>query len=151
MKGVYVLILEVKKPIKLEFKGKEYTLKKNFYCYVGSALGPGEYSLENRLNRHFTFNKKIFWNIDLITTNPNVKTLFALVATTKANMECNLSRSIYERGLGDVIIPKFGAHDCKRKCPTHFYRIIDEDVDRFLDELIKIFYEFGLTPKRWPE
>ena len=65
MKGSYCLIINVEKDTKIKI-GKKLGIinfKKGCYVYVGSAMN----SLESRVKRHLSDNKKKHWHIDYLT------------------------------------------------------------------------------------
>ena len=67
MKGTYCLIINVKKDVKIKI-GKvlgEIEFKKGCYLYVGSAMN----SLEKRVQRHLSKDKKKHWHIDYLLLN----------------------------------------------------------------------------------
>lgn len=71
MKGSYCLIINVEKDTKIKI-GKKLGIinfKKGCYVYVGSAMN----SLESRVKRHLSDNKKKHWHIDYLLLNKNSK------------------------------------------------------------------------------
>jgi len=44
----------------------EILFEPGLWVYVGSAMGSGSTSLENRLGRHFRKEKTIYWHIDYL-------------------------------------------------------------------------------------
>ena len=61
MIGIYVLLVELASATEIKI-GKRHKLpfKKGFYAYIGSAF----VSLEQRITRHFSTKKKLYWHID---------------------------------------------------------------------------------------
>ena len=117
MKGSYLLLLKIKKPLKIKI-GSLGLIKfqKGNYIYVGSALN----SLENRIKRHFKKTKKKHWHIDYLTTNKNVKILKAVYKISNKKLECKIAKRINKLGKP---IEKFGSSDCK--CKGHLFKIKD--------------------------
>jgi len=78
------------------------------YIYTGSA----KKNMDARIQRHLRKQKKLKWHIDYLTSHPNVK-------ITRVNLfdedECLLN----QRTSGQILIPRFGASDCKHDCESH--------------------------------
>jgi len=115
MKGVYVLVIKVTKDIKTKI-GALGNLKfeKGIYAYVGSAQN----SLEKRIARHKTKNKKLFWHIDYLLKNRNVKILKIFYKKAGKSEECRIAKRLSKINFP---IPKFGCSDCK--CETHLFKL----------------------------
>ncbi len=120
MKGAYVLLIELSKMARIFHKGTFYELPTGIYVYVGSALGHAN-AIESRVTRHLKKSKKLFWHIDKITSSPEarISSFFSILADT--SIECTVSQKLFASGNFSVPIPKFGASDCKKGCPAHFY------------------------------
>ncbi len=110
MKGIYVLVIELKKDTTVTV-GKLGTIdfEKGYYAYVGSALN----GLENRINRHLSHKKKFHWHIDYFLEKSEIKTI--IYAETLEKKECKLAKTLNEF----EIIRKFGSSDCN--CESHLY------------------------------
>ncbi len=78
------------------------------YIYTGSA----KRNMEARIQRHLSKSKKLKWHIDYLLANPN-----AQVVEIKrfSDSEC----SINQKSEGEILIPRFGASDCKNRCGSH--------------------------------
>ena len=71
MKGSYCLITNLKKDTRIKI-GKKLgiiSFKKSCYVYVGSAMN----SLESRVKRQLSDNKKKHWHIDYLLLNKNTE------------------------------------------------------------------------------
>jgi Uri superfamily endonuclease len=144
MKGAYVLIIRVKQPITVQVKSLgEIAFKSGVWVYVGSAMGDGSTSLENRLSRHFRKEKTIYWHIDhLLDANTDLEE--AIWAESRIPIECDIAQSIaacddFEGG------PRgFGASDCRRGCIAHTFFYQGEEVVQ--SRLIQVFQRLGPTP-----
>ncbi|MBN2202692.1 MAG: DUF123 domain-containing protein [Candidatus Aenigmarchaeota archaeon] len=114
--GTYVLVTFLSKDCRIKI-GSLGTIdfKKGYYCYVGSAMGPG--GLKSRTGRHKRLCKdkkaNLRWHIDYFLVNKQVS--LKKVVASKMN-ECKLSRKVGKNALG---IRGFGCSDCK--CQNHFY------------------------------
>ena len=111
-KGVYCLIIKLDqdKNIKIGKLGI-INFKKGYYCYIGSALN----SLEKRIERHKSKNKKIHWHIDYLLKFCKISNVITL--KTEKKIECSLSRRISKIALSHI--KKFGCSDCN--CHSHLY------------------------------
>jgi len=127
-RGVYILLINLKKPQKIKVgKLGEISFESGYYIYVGSAQN----SLKNRLERHRSRSKKLFWHIDyFLNSGTEIEKIF--VKEGPKSMECEMARFISKNARG---IPKFGSSDCK--CDSHFFT-------GKVDDLLKVVSEFGL-------
>ena len=67
MKGAYLLIMEIKQTVTIQIKSLgSVSFAPGEWVYVGSGMGNGSTSIENRLLRHFRDDKKIYWHIDYL-------------------------------------------------------------------------------------
>ncbi len=117
MKGVYILILEVCKDLIVRVGSLgEMRFAKGRYAYVGSAQN----NLEKRIERHRLKNKKKFWHIDYLTTNPYVRIVKFFYRNTRKLGECRIANNLSKIG---IPIKDFGCSDCN--CRSHLFRIGD--------------------------
>ena len=119
MKGIYALILNVRKEFSSDVGSlNKIKFKEGKYLYVGSALN----SLEKRLQRHISKEKKIHWHIDYLTTSrhSSIEKIFYL--ETESKLECKLSQNIAKLP-NTVPIKRFGSTDCKSGCESHLYHV----------------------------
>lgn len=144
MKGVYALIIYIPDEIDITAGALgRITLVQGNYVYVGSAMGTGSTSLENRLARHFSDTKTVHWHIDYLL-KADVGREKVVWAKTDKSMECDVAERMkscndFEQGpLG------FGASDCTRNCGTHLFRQCAED--NTAETLEGIFQDSGLIP-----
>jgi len=145
MKGVYVLVIEVPENQHYIIKALgELLFEKGIWLYVGSAMGDGSTSLENRIRRHFRKEKRTHWHIDVLLQYPtNLQA--AIWAESNDFMECEVAQSI-ERI--DEFIPGprgFGASDCQNKCTTHLFHSIRSK--KVQDLVINAFTKLHLEPR----
>jgi len=115
MKGTYILIIRLEKDqsIKIGSLGS-ISFSKGYYFYVGSAFGKSV-SIESRVSRHLSKNKKLRWHIDYFLMNENAQVIDALVFEGK-KIECKLAKKLSKNF---VSIKKFGCSDCS--CKSHFF------------------------------
>ncbi|MEM3732778.1 MAG: GIY-YIG nuclease family protein, partial [Candidatus Bathyarchaeia archaeon] len=121
MKGVYTLIINVKK----DFKTKIGSLgiiefKKGVYLYTGSGIGVSS-SIEDRIKRHVTRKKKKFWHIDYLLSDDNeAKSIAAVASKSNKAYECLINNLILKHFNGEVL-KGFGSSDCF--CEAHLIKI----------------------------
>ncbi len=111
-KGIYCLLLYLKKESKIIIGKSEHIFPKGYYCYVGSALN----NLQKRIERHKKKNKKKHWHIDYFLDKGRIIKVETIL--TKKKKECWLSNKIKKLN-GETIMKKFGSTDCR--CETHLY------------------------------
>ena len=111
MKGCYCLIIEVDETseIKIGKKLGKIQFEKGFYVYVGSAMN----SLESRLKRHLSEEKKMHWHIDYLLKKAEI---VDIIYNENKKVECELSQYLASKTEG---IDDFGCSDCK--CESHLY------------------------------
>ena len=114
-------------------KAKEFPLKAGYYVYVGSAMN----SLEKRVKRHFSKEKRLHWHIDYLLREAEL--LRAYLIPSEERLEEKLSREVSSFG---EPVEGFGASDIK--VSTNLYRF-DEEPDGVL---VEILGRLGLKWKR---
>ena len=135
-KGVYCLVFKNAECFITIGALGEYHFSRGWYCYVGSALGPGGFT---RVRRHWFLHKnhdKVpSWHVDYLLLNPDFHLSYIICGRTSQKKECSLARVIDRTS-----IEGFGASDCS--CISHlFYRPSNP-----LKELKSAFQSIGLTP-----
>ena len=105
----YSLFIRVEKPqiITIGRFGSFEFISGN-YIYSGSARR----NLLARVNRHLRQEKKLRWHIDYLLSAPAVVIVKVLVSTIS---ECALVAA----GGGSILVPGFGASDCRSGCGSH--------------------------------
>lgn len=78
------------------------------YCYTGSARR----GMESRLTRHLRRDKALRWHIDYLLATPGARVTSIRLSTDK---ECLVNQSLN----GDILMPGFGASDCRQGCGSH--------------------------------
>jgi Uri superfamily endonuclease len=145
MKGVYVLIVQVKQPVKVQIKSLgETEFVPGVWVYVGSAMGTGSTSLKNRLCRHFRKEKTIYWHIDYLF-GEDTEIEKAIWAQSERHLECDLAKSIASNNEFKAGPKGFGASDCKSGCVTHIFK--HQGGKAIDDVLTEIFVGLGLQPR----
>lgn len=86
----------------------EYLFPAGIYVYTGSARR----NIQARLARHRRKNKGLHWHIDYLIAAPGVEVIDTRLAHEP---ECLLNQATP----GQVVVPGFGASDCKAGCGSH--------------------------------
>lgn len=116
MKGIYVLILRMKKSLDIRVgKLGRLHFRRGYYSYVGSAQGSGG---EKRITRHFNVarGKNITrkWHIDYLL--PHSEVICAVFSPTDDAIECVVAQLL---GKYPEALPGFGCSDCT--CESHLF------------------------------
>jgi Uri superfamily endonuclease len=144
MKGAYVLIIRVRQPTILQIKSLgKIAFKDGIWVYVGSAMGDGSTSLENRLKRHFRKEKTIYWHIDyLLDTDSEL--VEAIWAESLKPVECELAQTIAASDVFEGGPSGFGASDCRKRCGAHIF--FYQGHEDFQKKLFQLFRGLALNP-----
>ncbi len=79
------------------------------YIYTGSARR----NLEARVKRHLSQHKTCRWHIDYFLAHRHARIIDVKYSSTS---ECELN----QQQSGEILIPRFGASDCRQGCGSHF-------------------------------
>lgn len=135
--ATYILAIYVTEDLKIRVGqlGK-VSFKKGDYLYIGSAKG----CLEKRLQRHLRKEKRIFWHIDYLLKNKNVKIL--QIWTIDKKVECQAAELFCQDPAIKIIKKGFASSDCK--CLTHLFFIKDKmKAEKILKEIgFSVYYSF---------
>ncbi len=144
MKGVYVLIIEIPKTVKIRIGALgEFEFRKGLWTYVGSAMGVTSTSLKKRILRHISKKKNIHWHVDYIL-NTNSRVLDVIWSETNERKECRIAKTL-SSAEDFVDGPRgFGASDCKEQCATHIFRYIGKQTCQI--RLKKFFRSLEISP-----
>jgi len=131
--GAYLLILRLGAAEEIEV-GALGTVRfpMGTYAYAGSAL----VSLEARVLRHFSCEKKVHWHIDRLRAR--ARPVEALVMRSDEDLECMLNDMVGCMKGARPFAPGFGCSDCT--CETHLH-LLDDDglkrLERFFPERVR--------------
>nr|WP_281250602.1 GIY-YIG nuclease family protein [Thioalkalivibrio denitrificans] len=89
-----------------------FELSAGYYTYTGSARR----GMAARLKRHLSRDKRLRWHIDYLLAHPRV-TVVDVALFDEA--ECVVNRRVP----GEVIVPGFGASDCRAGCGAHLLKV----------------------------
>ena len=82
------------------------------YVYTGSALR----NFEARIRRHQSAVKKMHWHIDYLLAVPGVVLREVL---RYSSPECAINQQL----VGEIVVPGFGASDCRAACVSHLKKL----------------------------
>lgn len=105
----YQLLIELSTAQRIRIgKLGEFDFPAGRYVYTGSA----KRGLEARIVRHLSTSKRLHWHIDFLLATATAQ----LVAVLKfKEKECEVN----QRTAGRILIPGFGASDCRAGCISH--------------------------------
>ena len=111
MKGCYCLIIKLSNNSKIKIGKKlgKLDFTKGHYVYVGSAMN----SLESRIKRHLSDEKKLHWHIDYLLKKAEIT---CIIYNENKKVECELSQFLATKTDG---VKNFGCSDCD--CESHLY------------------------------
>ncbi len=135
MKGTYCLFINLNKDIEITIGKKlgEIKFKKGCYIYVGSAMN----SLETRVQRHLSNDKKKHWHVDYLLLNESSNVVNVIVNVSDKKIECDLAKLISEN---EETVPNFGCSDCK--CKSHL--IYFKDYQKAYEKTKKSFQKLNM-------
>lgn len=81
---------------------------RGLYIYTGSA----KRNMETRVMRHLSQTKKLKWHIDYLLHHEAARITYVELFS---DSECEVNKSVD----GVVLIPRFGASDCRENCGSH--------------------------------
>ena len=111
--ATYCLIIKLHQNSRIKVgKLGEIDFKKGYYVYIGSALN----SINSRIRRHLSNEKKLFWHIDYLLNSPNSKVDEVILERSPEKWECSVALEISKKGLPT---DRFGCSDCK--CSSHLF------------------------------
>jgi len=90
-------------------------LRRGFYIYVGSALGPG--GLRARVAHHKKVSRRPHWHIDYLRPHTRLDRVWSFYG--RARREHRWARLIRALKGASVPMPGFGSSDCC--CVTHLF------------------------------
>ena len=112
MSGIYHLLIQLLQPQEIIIgKLGLFRFPAGYYVYTGSALN----GLEARVARHRRKEKRLHWHIDYLLQHAKIIDVVFYITTERLECECN--RQIMNLPDAQIIVPKFGASDCK--CDAH--------------------------------
>jgi len=111
MIGSYVLLIELRKQKTIQIgKLGSIDFPCSWYVYVGSAMN----GIKQRVNRHFSDEKKLHWHIDYFLQTAILQK--AYYKESKQRTECDIAHVFSENFSS---ISSFGSSDCN--CDSHLF------------------------------
>jgi len=105
----YQLVFQLRETTRLQIgKLGLFDFPAGFYIYTGSA----KKNIQARVQRHVCREKKLRWHIDYLLAAPAVEMIDIYYYTEP---EC----AIHQQSAGQILIPHFGASDCRNQCGSH--------------------------------
>ncbi len=109
----YQLVIEIRRDIRVVVGALgRRRLPAGRYVYTGSARR----NLEARLRRHLARTKTLHWHIDYLLAHPGVR---VTGVRRHRRPECAVNQAVG----GEVVVPGFGASDCRARCGSHLKRV----------------------------
>lgn len=130
MKGAYLLVInnDKKKQIEIGSLGK-IEFEPGIYIYVGSAMN----SLESRVKRHFSRNKKLRWHIDyFLMKNKLIK---AILIPHKTKIEEDVAKIVKEYSIKSI--KNFGSSDSS--LDSHLFFVEEKSIGNIKKEIERKF------------
>jgi sugar fermentation stimulation protein A len=122
MSGIYHLLIQLLKPQEIIIgKLGLFRFPAGYYVYTGSAMN----GLEARVARHHRKEKRLHWHIDYLLQHANI--IDVVFHVTTARLECEYNRQIMILPEAQIIVPRFGASDCK--CDAHLVYFPNKPVE----------------------
>lgn len=135
-RGTYALLLRLDAPQTVVVGALgELSFPAGWYLYLGSARGPG--GLAARLARHRRRGDKRFhWHIDYLRA---VTLLVQVWTSSGASHECDWATAAAALPGARVVVPRFGASDCR--CPAHLFHYTRQPEASELERFIQVKLE----------
>jgi Uri superfamily endonuclease len=110
--GLYQLVLHLPRKLRIKVGGLgTFDFPAGFYVYTGSA----KRSLSSRIHRHRSKVKKRFWHIDYLLAKAEIHEV--RLFKNSGLSECDLARKVACEPKAQIVVPGFGASDCR--CQSH--------------------------------
>ena len=128
-RGSYCMVMRLDRETRIPVgKKPPVDFPAGFYCYVGSAMN----SLEKRICRHRSREKKKHWHIDYFLDHARIVDIKEIESNTK--QECGINSDVAEMA-DETPFRGFGSSDC-RNCKAHLHLFREDPSDR-LDRLVE--------------
>lgn len=106
-------------------------MERGYYVYVGSAFN----SLEARIRRHLSGDKRIHWHVDYLLAHENTVIEDVIFTADERRLECLISRGLENQGS----VNGFGCSDCRCKSHLHYYK----DLRAARNAILNVMGELG--------
>ena len=137
--GAYVMVIRLSRATQIPVgRLGEVSFAEGFYCYVGSAMGPG--GLPARLARHLRDRKKPHWHVDYLLQRAAVVEIWEVPSSE--TLECDCAQTVLSLDGAQAPIQGFGSSDCT--CATHLaYFSSHPSYDMFCTQLSARGHQFS--------
>jgi Uri superfamily endonuclease len=126
-KGSYLLLLHLEEGREISVgRLGTYRFPAGLYGYAGS----GQASLNARVGRHFSAEKRAHWHIDYLLEHAIPISALLLEGPSR---ECLIGRVLGGAPGSSMVCRGFGSSDCS--CPTHLYLIEEDSLTTILNEI----------------
>jgi Uri superfamily endonuclease len=144
--GAYVMVLQMSRETRISVgQLGEFSFAEGFYCYIGSAMGPG--GLTARVARHLRHRKKPHWHVDYLLQHGVVVEIWEIQSTE--TLECECAQTMLSLDGAQAPIQGFGSSDCN--CRTHLvYFSSPPSYDTFCTELRAQGHQFAANRRLCP-
>jgi len=144
--GAYIMVIRLSRETHIAVgQLGEYHFAEAFYCYIGSAMGPG--GLTARLARHLRPHQKPHWHIDYLLRQAAVVQIWEVPSSER--LECDCAQTLLSVDGAQAPIQGFGSSDCN--CETHLvYFSSPPSYDMFCERLCARGHRFSITKPRSP-
>jgi Uri superfamily endonuclease len=116
--GLYILVIRLRRAALVRAGALgTFPLEPGWYLYVGSARR----ALRSRVARHASRGKPLRWHVDHLTERREARVVAALLLPGTRRTECSLSRAVGRLPGMSAPVRRFGASDCKARCPAHLW------------------------------
>ena len=134
MRGCYCLVicLEKTQKIKIGKKLGKIEFESGYYVYVGSAMN----SLESRLKRHLSDDKKLHWHVDYLLEKSKI---VDIIYNENKKVECEVSQYLASKTEG---ITDFGCSDCECESHLYYFKNRNEAIEHVKDAYGSIAVEY---------
>ena len=134
MRGCYCLVicLEKTQKIKIGKKLGKIEFESGYYVYVGSAMN----SLESRLKRHLSDDKKLHWHVDYFLEKSKI---VDIIYNENKKVECEVSQYLASKTKG---ITDFGCSDCECESHLYYFKNRNEAIEHVKDAYGSIAVEY---------
>ena len=114
--GTYIVVLKSDQGKTIQIgKLAQLEIKKGYYVYVGSAMGPG--GVAARLKHHSKISKRPHWHLDYLRAETEFYEAYALHSSERK--ECEWAALMLGNKEASEPMKGFGSSDCQ--CNTHLF------------------------------
>jgi len=148
VKGIYTLVVRLKRDARCRVGALgNNCFRKGLYVYTGSARGEASTSLERRIQRHWSRQKRRFWHIDYLLGLDDCSIIACVYSESDRDLECAVNRIIRNQVGGIFPVRGFGSSDCN--CESHLMYVQSSNDVRTVHALMAVYRRLGLKLKLW--